>query len=62
VVSNPEFRRLRVAALNLFDPTASPFSGKTYSHITTQSLGGEGGVKDYVRFFKKGDRIIYEWI
>ncbi len=39
--------RLKVTALNLFDPTASsPFPKSWFSHIMTQSLEGEG--KRYV--------------
>jgi hypothetical protein len=38
-VGDPEFKRLKVAALNLFYPTVSPFCEKPFFHI---ALGGEG--------------------
>ena len=41
VTLEPE--RLKVTALNLFHPTASPpFQKVRFFHIATQSLGGEG--------------------
>ncbi len=38
----PESERLKVAALNLFHPTASPLSQELFFLIVTQSLAGEG--------------------
>ena len=41
VVGDLESKRLKVAALNLFHPTASPFCEEPCFHIATQPLGGE---------------------
>ncbi len=39
----PESERLKVTALNLFHPTASPrFAKKRFFHIVTRPLRGEG--------------------
>jgi hypothetical protein len=39
-----ESERLKVTALNLFHPTASPpFTKNRFFHIATQSQWGEGG-------------------
>jgi len=39
----PESERLKVTALNLFHPIASPlFQNVGFFHIATQSLNGEG--------------------
>jgi hypothetical protein len=42
VLGTPGSERLKVAALNLFHPTASPPFQKAVFHITTLSLVGEG--------------------
>ncbi len=43
MLGGPESKRLKVAALNLFHPTASPpFAKSRIFHITAQSPG-EGG-------------------
>jgi hypothetical protein len=43
--SKAESKRLKVTALNLFHPTASPLFKKVgFFHIATQSLEGEGRV------------------
>jgi len=42
-LGGPESKRLKVAALNLFHPTASPpFAKGPIFHIATQPLGKEG--------------------
>jgi hypothetical protein len=41
-VDDPESKRLKAAALNLFHPTASPFSERPRFHITTQAPREEG--------------------
>ena len=44
-LDKPESERLKVTALNLFHPTASPPSRKSwFFHIVTQSLRGRGRV------------------
>ena len=44
MLGTPESERLKVTALNLFHPTASPpFPKNPFFHIATQSLAGEGG-------------------
>ena len=42
VVGDLESKRLKVAALNLFHPTASPFCEEPCFHIATQPLDGGG--------------------
>ena len=42
-LGTPESERLKVTALNLFHPTASPlFQNVGFFHIATQPLMGEG--------------------
>ena len=42
-LGTPESERLKVTALNLFHPTASPrFPKNRFFYIATQSLDGEG--------------------
>jgi hypothetical protein len=47
-----ESERLKVTALNLFHPTASPPSRSRFFHITTQSLVGEGGGEGEIKELK----------
>jgi hypothetical protein len=45
MVSNPESKRLKVAALNLFHPTVSPlFRKAVFSYDDTVSKGRRGGI------------------
>jgi hypothetical protein len=41
MVGDPESKRLKVAALNLFHPTASPLFQKVVFFILRHSLAGE---------------------
>ena len=45
MVGDPESKRLKVAALNLFHPTASLFFEKRCFHIATQPPRGEGTIE-----------------
>jgi hypothetical protein len=52
-IGMPNCERLKVTALNLFHPTASPpFCKIGFFHITTQSLAEERRVRGAVRNFK----------
>ena len=42
MIGTPEFKLLKVAALNLFHLTVSPLEKIGFFKITTQSLYGEG--------------------
>ncbi len=48
MVGDLESKRLKVAALNLFHPTASPLCEKPYFHIATQPPGERGRVMEGV--------------
>jgi hypothetical protein len=55
----PESQRLKVTALNLFHPTASPlFEKVSFFHIMTQSLDGRvlEGVKKLISLFFKPNK------
>ena len=48
MVGNPESKQLKVAALNLLHPTASPLFRKAiFSHCDTRSQGGRVGMMNY---------------
>ena len=52
MLDTPESERLKVTALNLFHPTASPLSKQlVFSLCDTASRRGEGGVRGRYAFF-----------